>query len=122
MAKAIETEAASINNINAAMTDSLESVHETQAISNKIIEKSIKMNKNVENGWNKINQVATNISTVTSAISNTALTVSELQANMEKVTTSLEGIRQIAEQTNLLALNAAIESARAGEHGRGFGV
>ena len=31
-------------------------------------------------------------------------------------------IEEIAFQTNLLALNAAIESARAGEHGRGFGV
>lgn len=31
-------------------------------------------------------------------------------------------IRTITEQTNLLALNAAIEAARAGGHGRGFGV
>lgn len=31
-------------------------------------------------------------------------------------------IAAIAEQTHFLALNAAIESARAGEHGHGFGV
>lgn len=31
-------------------------------------------------------------------------------------------ISKVAGQTNLLALNATIESARAGEHGKGFGV
>ena len=31
-------------------------------------------------------------------------------------------VGKIADQTNLLALNAAIEAARAGAHGRGFGV
>jgi methyl-accepting chemotaxis protein len=31
-------------------------------------------------------------------------------------------VGKIADQTNLLALNAAIEAARAGVHGRGFGV
>lgn len=122
MVKAIEIEAANINNINEAMSNSLEYVHETQAISSEIIRKSDKTNENVDDGWNKINQVTAHIETITSVISNTALTVFELQANMEKVTVSLEGIKQIASQTNLLALNAAIESARAGEHGKGFGV
>jgi methyl-accepting chemotaxis protein len=54
-----------------------------------------------------------------------ALTVSKMDAiresstNMETFTNLID---EISFQTNLLALNAAVESARAGEHGRGFGV
>jgi len=46
----------------------------------------------------------------------------QLQANLEKIATVAEAIRDVANQTNLLALNAAIEAARAGEAGRGFAV
>ena len=50
-------------------------------------------------------------------------------ASMEELTRAAKRISEItgvidgiAFQTNILALNAAVESARAGEHGRGFGV
>jgi methyl-accepting chemotaxis protein len=45
--------------------------------------------------------------------------IAESARQMKEVTETIEAI---AAQTNLLALNAAVESARAGEHGRGFGV
>jgi methyl-accepting chemotaxis protein len=41
---------------------------------------------------------------------------------METIAEKITSVSQIATQTNLLALNAAIEAARAGAHGRGFGV
>ncbi|WP_226577119.1 methyl-accepting chemotaxis protein [Halobacillus litoralis] len=46
----------------------------------------------------------------------------KLLTQMEKVTEALKSIEYISNQTNLLALNASIEAARAGQHGRGFGV
>lgn len=122
MATGIQDEARSINLVNDSMGYSVKRVNQTIEISQGIVAKSDTMNRKVEDGWNKINQVAEHINTVSSAIGITAATVSDLQTSLEKVNSLLEGIRQIADQTNLLALNAAIESARAGEHGKGFAV
>jgi len=51
-----------------------------------------------------------------------AVSMKQLQQNVENVKEITKTIFEISEQTNLLALNASIESARAGEAGRGFAV
>ncbi|MBB6189350.1 methyl-accepting chemotaxis protein [Rhodanobacter sp. MP7CTX1] len=46
----------------------------------------------------------------------------EIERTGRRMTEILDLVDQVAFQTHLLALNAAIEAARAGVHGRGFGV
>jgi methyl-accepting chemotaxis protein len=48
--------------------------------------------------------------------------VQQLGQTSRRITGFIASIRELADMTNLLALNAAIEAARAGKHGKGFGV
>ena len=94
---------------------------------------------NVENA-NKLSEIAGSLSSVIDDVTNTvqemaesvndlAVNISSVSEKASEVTHSVDLIenvskvvRDTADQSNLLGLNAAIESARAGEHGKGFGV
>lgn len=49
-------------------------------------------------------------------------TIQDIAERSSRIEEVVKVIDDIAVQTNLLALNAAVEAARAGAHGRGFGV
>lgn len=82
-------------------TNTVEQLHECQAISENASQKVISL-------ISKLNEVKQKFE--------------QLQYDSEAIQTSVMLITEISAQTNLLALNASIEAARAGEHGRGFSV
>ncbi|MCL2015540.1 MAG: methyl-accepting chemotaxis protein [Defluviitaleaceae bacterium] len=63
-----------------------------------------------------------NIRESNTAVDSMTEAMAQIRLAGDGITGIMNTIGTIAFQTNLLALNAAVESARAGEHGKGFGV
>ncbi len=122
VAKGIVSQTESITNISQMMNAANEKVIETQKFSKLLGNTSAKSNQVVVDSSEKIGQMGKQMQIINNAVSESVITVRELQMNMSEIDSFLSSISQIAEQTNLLALNAAIESARAGESGKGFAV
>ncbi|WP_433750218.1 methyl-accepting chemotaxis protein [Falsibacillus pallidus] len=59
---------------------------------------------------------------VAASIQNLSEESSKMLESIQNIQGILQFVHEIATQSNLLGINAAIEAARAGQHGRGFGV
>lgn len=88
---------------------------ETTTITDNALKKSREANDQGQKGFSAIENIKSNISHVSEA-------VTSMVNSVEQVGLMANSVSDIASQTNMLALNAAIEAARAGEAGRGFAV
>jgi methyl-accepting chemotaxis protein len=75
-----------------------------------------------QTGVSKIAEASAAMTMVCEASADAVTAIRKLGSTTDEIGGILETIAAISAQTNLLALNAAIEAARAGDHGRGFGV
>lgn len=76
----------------------------------------------ISNGRDEINNIKSSISEIKVVSDRTTSQIGILGKRSRQINEFTGAIAEISSQTNLLALNAAIEAARAGDHGRGFGV
>ncbi|MDP5273644.1 methyl-accepting chemotaxis protein [Chengkuizengella axinellae] len=103
------------NNVSVHASDIVEKVGNIKLLSSHAVELSREGEKQIEQTVSQMEQ----INLRTEEIATKMNTLTELSTDILQV---VDVLQQIASQTKLLSLNAAIEAARAGDHGRGFGV
>jgi methyl-accepting chemotaxis protein len=95
-----------------------EQASSTEEVSSSIEEMASNIQQNAQNA-KKTESISEQLSDKTTAMVKAAV---ESQSKIQDIAEKISIINEIAFQTNILALNAAVEAARAGDHGRGFGV
>jgi methyl-accepting chemotaxis protein len=78
--------------------------------------------RTAEEGSAAVEHTARKMTEMVEVVERSTQMVARLQASSQVVTQMLRLIQDVADETQMVAINTAIESARAGEHGKGFGV
>lgn len=120
--KGVTGQAESIDQIYNMINSADEKAQETQKTSEQLGTTSREASQIVFNGSEKIRLMNNQINIISDAVTDSVVTVNDLQKNITEINNFLSSIVHISQQTNLLALNASIEAARAGEAGKGFTV
>lgn len=105
-----------------AMTEMTTTAQEISSNASQAANSAKQAENNAREAQEIVNAAAESVAGLASEVSEANTVVSQLEGDVQNISSSLAVIQDIAEQTNLLALNAAIEAARAGEQGRGFAV
>ncbi len=111
-----------ITQVSSAVTEMMATVQEVSHNTREAAEQTIQAHNQASSGQTVVQQTADTISELAAEIEKASTVINELDSESSTIGLVLDVIKNIAEQTNLLALNAAIEAARAGEQGRGFAV
>ncbi|SET17317.1 methyl-accepting chemotaxis protein [Paenibacillus sp. NFR01] len=122
MARGIESQASSVNDISGALGGANTAIRTVASNSVTMLELSSATADSIHRGNEQVVSLAAGIGDLSSMMAGIGEAMEELNEQNRTIGDIVGTIQSIASETNLLALNAAIEAARAGEHGRGFAV
>lgn len=88
----------------------------------KLRSSAVELAAMVEETTATTDEVANASSHITGVIQDIFDLSEQIATDVKKIGDITQFVKDIAAQSNLLGLNAAIEAARAGDHGRGFGI
>jgi methyl-accepting chemotaxis protein len=112
----------SAQSLSQGATEQAASLEETSASMEEMASMTRKNAENAEQAATLASDVARQVQTSNSALTEMVLSMGAIKESSDKVAKIIKTIDEIAFQTNILALNAAVEAARAGEAGMGFAV
>lgn len=87
-----------------------------------ITESSVESTQSAHHGQHSLQLMSQQIHRMVDTVQSLSQVIDSLTLKSEQIGKVAVEISEFAGQTNILSLNASIESARAGEHGKGFGV